>query len=325
MGQLTYNTQQVQQRLDAAAKIVTNGDGSKFLADNGQYKEMGGGESIDNISLIPLFDACIKSEGSAVTDEDIETMYRYAEKYGTETPIYGADAYSFSFGALSDATMLEFIEKGMETTALSYGIFVISKRDSPERQAILGGSIYPQSLLGGIPGFYRAAYLVYDLTVAIDLDKKKVESQKLDGLTISSDDKDLIINQAMSMNGTSFSISLSKGGDGTKALMDNGSYKSIAETLFSGVANVSNLSGLPTDKYTIAVKASAASTLSFKSTPKEGMVYNIDILNTGSSDFDQPIPTGANWQSDDSKVSCKAGKVTSVSVRYIHGKYVVRV
>ncbi|WP_099465559.1 hypothetical protein [Parabacteroides provencensis] len=100
----------------------------------------------------------------------------------------------------------------------------------------------------------------------------------------------------------------------------------VADSLrFKDVTEVTTLTDLPVTNYSIKATLSAASPISFVSTPTEGEEYMIDILNSGSADFDQPLPNAANCQSNETSVTCPAGKVTAISVRYIHGKYVFRV
>ena len=93
----------------------------------------------------------------------------------------------------------------------------------------------------------------------------------------------------------------------------------------NNVTTATTLTGLSVANYSIKVTLSAASALSFASTPVEGWECVIDIKNTLSSNITQAIPSGAAWQCDDTSVTLVAGKITSISVRYIHGVYMVRV
>ncbi|WP_099463401.1 hypothetical protein [Parabacteroides provencensis] len=100
----------------------------------------------------------------------------------------------------------------------------------------------------------------------------------------------------------------------------------VADSLrFKDKIEVTTLTDLPVTKYSIEATLSAASPISFAGTPVPGMEYMIDILNSGSADFDQPLPNADNCQSNETSVTCPTGKVTAISVRYIHGKYVFRV
>ena len=88
---------------------------------------------------------------------------------------------------------------------------------------------------------------------------------------------------------------------------------------------VTTLAGLPIDKYGIKVTVTQATSMSFAITPDEGMEYILDILNNTSADIEQPLPNGDNWQVPKDSITLVAGKVTEISVRYVFGKYVVKV
>ena len=95
--------------------------------------------------------------------------------------------------------------------------------------------------------------------------------------------------------------------------------------LFSNINEVTTLTSMPIDKYNIKATVTGPTTISFSSIPVEGMEYMIEVLNSSSSDITQPIPTDSTWQSDYSNIVLTAGRVTSISIKYIHGKYLVRV
>lgn len=110
-------------------------------------------------------------------------------------------------------------------------------------------------------------------------------------------------------------------GDGTEALMDNGAYKKVFDPKI--VTTATTLTNLPIENYSIKVTLSAASALSFASTPDEGWECMIDIKNTGSSPITQALPNASGWQCDEDSITIAAGKIASISVRYVHGVYVV--
>ena len=83
------------------------------------------------------------------------------------------------------------------------------------------------------------------------------------------------------------------------------------------------LTNLSVANYSIKVTLSAASALSFASAPEEGWECMIDIKNTGSSDITQALPNATGWQCDEDSITIAAGKIASISVRYVHGVYVV--
>lgn len=138
-------------------------------------------------------------------------------------------------------------------------------------------------------------------------------------------------------------INYTNTGSGTKYLSDNGEYltpptatpttagymsaedkKRIDNAVvFKDVTVATTLTGLSIANYSIKVTLSAASVLSFASTPYEGWECMIDIKNPGSSDITQALPNTTGWQCDETSITIAAGKIASISVRYVHGTYVV--
>lgn len=132
-------------------------------------------------------------------------------------------------------------------------------------------------------------------------------------------------------------------GLGTKFLSDNGEYltpptatsttagymsssdkqRLDSALVLKNVTTASTLSNLSIANYSIKVTLSAASALSFASTPAEGWECMIDIKNSSASNITQPLPNASGWQCDDTSITIAAGKIASISVRYIHGTYVV--
>ena len=51
----------------------------------------------------------------------------------------------------------------------------------------------------------------------------------------------------------------------------------------------------------------------------------IDILNNSSSDIIQSLPNTGSYQSNVDSITLPAGKVTSISVRYVFNKYIIKV
>ena len=119
-------------------------------------------------------------------------------------------------------------------------------------------------------------------------------------------------------------LDLEYGRDGSKVLCDNGKYVTPQDIVFEP-REVTTLTGLPIDKYGIKATVTEATSMSFAITPSEGMEYMIDILNNTSADIEQPLPNGDNWQVPKDSITLVAGKVTEISVRYVFGKYVVKV
>lgn len=127
-----------------------------------------------------------------------------------------------------------------------------------------------------------------------------------------------------------------KGDPGTNAtttavatIFDNGlmSYTDKrnlnAAVVPENVTNATTLTGLSINNYSIKVTLSSASALSFSTTPNEGWECMIDIKNSSSSNITQPLPNASGWQCDNTSITIAAGKIASISVRYIHGTYVV--
>lgn len=92
---------------------------------------------------------------------------------------------------------------------------------------------------------------------------------------------------------------------------------------FKGVTYATTLTGLSIANYSIKVTLSSASALSFASMPYEGWECMIDILNSSSSDITQALPNASGWQCEDTNMTIAVGKIASISVRYVHGTYVV--
>lgn len=109
-----------------------------------------------------------------------------------------------------------------------------------------------------------------------------------------------------------------------RGLMSASDKTRLDNTLvFKDVTTTTTLSGLSIANYSIKVTLSSASALSFASTPAEGWECMIDIKNSSSSNITQPLPNASGWQCDDTSMTIAAGKIASISVRYVHGTYVV--
>ena len=80
----------------------------------------------------------------------------------------------------------------------------------------------------------------------------------------------------------------------------------------------------PADAPYILVVSSAFDFADIASVPEMQEFY-LSILNSSGSDFDQPVPNGSGWQSEESSVTLPNGKPTGVSLKKEHGIIVVRV
>lgn len=114
-------------------------------------------------------------------------------------------------------------------------------------------------------------------------------------------------------------------GDGTKALMDDGAYKPVISP--TDIVTLTSLSTLSNTKYSqkYTYTSTTAQGINFASTPEEGFECMLDIKNGTSSQITQAIPNAAAWQCDETSLVIPAGKVGCISIRYVHGKYCVRV
>ena len=119
-------------------------------------------------------------------------------------------------------------------------------------------------------------------------------------------------------------FSLPYGQEGSTVLCDNGKYKTPQSIVFKP-NEVTTLAGLPIDKYGIKATVTEATSMSFAIAPMDGMEYIIDILNNTDADIVQPLPNGDDWQVPKESITLVARKVTEISVRYVFGKYVVKV
>lgn len=161
------------------------------------------------------------------------------------------------------------------------------------------------------------------------------------GMTVGG--MSITINVDKTYTKSSNYLTLKNADTGTKYLSDNGQYltpptatattagymsaedkKRVDDAvIFKDVTASTTLTNLSIANYSIKVTLSAASALSFASTPPEGWECMIDIKNTSSSDITQALPNASGWQCEDTSMTIAAGKIASISVRYVHGTYVV--
>lgn len=192
---------------------------------------------------------------------------------------------------------------GTNSGSLSYAQYVYIYRPNTDGST---DTMY-LSFIGLMSFMYPSTYPLYNVCVKIDCtNKTKSESS---GIFSISGNTVAITGVDENSNDYTFQIA---------------HHKNVCKQFFAS-ASVTTLTNLPVDKYSIAATVSAASTISFASTPQDGMEYVIDIKNTSSSDITQPIPTDSNWQCDVNSVTLPAGKVASISIRYVHSIYCVRV
>lgn len=191
----------------------------------------------------------------------------------------------------------------------------------------ISGVYTPMSIEKNERGVY---YIIMDATMPI-----------IYGISISG--MHVTINTDKTYTAFSNYIDLNNVGSGTKYLSDNGQYLTPPTStpttagymsaedkqrvdnavVFKDVTVATTLTNLSVTNYSIKVTLSAASALSFASTPYEGWECMIDIKNTGSYDITQALPNATGWQCDETSITIAVGKIASISVRYVHGTYVV--
>lgn len=114
-------------------------------------------------------------------------------------------------------------------------------------------------------------------------------------------------------------------GDGTKALMDDGTYKPVISP--TDIETLTSLSSLSKTKYSqkYTYTTTTAQGINFASAPAEGFECLVSIKNGTSSQITQAIPNAAAWQCEETSLVIPAGKIGFISIQYIHGIYCVRV
>ena len=93
--------------------------------------------------------------------------------------------------------------------------------------------------------------------------------------------------------------------------------------------DVESLAALPSSPYNLRFKYTSKSPQAINfadiASVPEMQEFYLSILNSSGSDFDQPVPNGSGWQSEESSVTFPNGKPTGVSLKKEHGIIVVRV
>ncbi len=92
--------------------------------------------------------------------------------------------------------------------------------------------------------------------------------------------------------------------------------------------DVSSLESLPASPYNLRFvytnnSPQAINFANIASVPEMQEFY-LSILNSSGSDFDQPIPNGSGWQSEESSVTLPSGRPIGISIKKEHGVMVVR-
>ena len=92
--------------------------------------------------------------------------------------------------------------------------------------------------------------------------------------------------------------------------------------------DVSSLESLPASPYNLRFvytnnSPQAINFANIASVPEMQEFY-LSILNSSGSDFNQPIPNGSGWQSEESSVTLPSGRPIGISIKKEHGVMVVR-
>lgn len=269
--------------------LKTNGTGSKYLSDDGSYKEIDTSNlaTKDELAQVFVMSEALQAAVENVADGDgsqLETLINLVPA-GTRK-IY-------------------LPRSGTNSGSLSYAQYVYIYRPNTDEST----DIMFLSFIGLISFMNPSIYPLYNTCIKIDCTNKTKSASS--GMLNMSTDSDLVAITGVDENSNEYSFQIVH-------------HKNVCKQFFTPVS-VTTLTNLPVDKYSIAATVSAASTISFASTPQNGMEYVIDIKNTSSSDITQPIPTDSNWQCDVDSVTLPAGKVASISIRYVHSIYCVRV
>lgn len=275
--------------LSKTIDLITNGTGSKYLSDDGSYKEIDTSNlaTKDELAQVFVMSEALQAAVENVVDGDGSQL---------ETLI----------GLVPAGTRKIYLPRsGTDSGSLSYAQYVYIYRPNTDEST----DIMFLSFIGLLSFMNPSIYPLYNTCIKIDCTNKTKSASS--GMLNMSTDSDLVAITGVDENSNEYSFQIAH-------------HKNVCKQFFTPVS-VTTLANLPVDKYSIAATVSAASTISFASMPQNGMEYVIDIKNTSSSDITQPIPTDSNWQCDVDSITLTAGKVTSISIRYIHSVYCVRV
>ena len=268
--------------------INSNGDGSKYLNGAGTYS-----------------DPCPHIKAMS------EELYNAIMNVTSSTEATKTEGITYLSNNIEENTKVIYLKNNITSTddeifLTDYCLIVrFSKYDESNTKTIDAICISFANLYSWIN---PDTYPVYRVTVNINL---------LDN-TVSTPSSALIF----SPDGTVTYMGTNSETDYSYNLISNAN---IFDAMFHQYNSVTTLASLPTDKYSIQAKVTAATTLSFSGTPKNGMEYMIDILNNSSSDIIQSLPNTDPYQSNVDSITLPAGKVTSISVRYVFNKYIIKV
>lgn len=268
--------------------FTLNGNGTKYLSNNGKYSDPC--PSIKEMSD-ELYEAVNK------LDSDVESTKSEGITYLSNNISENTKTYYFK-NKITSADNKLFVS--------SYCIII--RNTSYNSSNVKDSDVIYVSYSGLYSWSNPNTYPIYRYSLIVDLINNTVVTNG--GGIITSE------------NGNVTVLGVSGDKDYSYRLISDAT---IFKSMFNQFNSVNTLASLPVDKYGIQAKVTSATTLSFAGTPSNGMEYMIDILNNSSSDIVQTLPNTGSYQSNAESITLPKGKVTSISVRYVFSKFIIRV
>ena len=273
---------------DTGVIFKVGGDGTKYLSNNGSYS-----------------DPCPSIK--EMSDE----LYEAINKLSSNVESTKSEGITYLSNNIAENTKTYYFKN--KTTSADDTLFVstyciIIRNTSYNSSNVKDNDIIYVSFSGLYSWSNPDTYPIYGHSLIVDLINNTVVTNG--GGIITSRDGNVTV---IGVNGD-----------------ENYSYRLISDTtifksMFNQFNSVNTLASLPVDKYGIQAKVTSATTLSFAGTPSNGMEYMIDILNNSSSDIVQTLPNTGSYQSNAESITLPKGKVTSISVRYVFSKFIIKV
>lgn len=268
--------------------FTLNGNGTKYLSNNGKYSDPC--PSIKEMSD-ELYEAVNK------LDSDVESTKSEGITYLSNNISENTKTYYFK-NKITSADNRLFVS--------SYCIIV--RNTSYNSSNVKDSDVIYVSYSGLYSWSNPNTYPIYGYSLIVDLINNTVVTNG--GGIITSENGNVTV---LGVNGDK---------DYSYRLISDAT---IFKSMFNQFNSVNTLASLPVDKYGIQAKVTSATTLSFAGTPANGMEYMIDILNNSSSDIVQTLPNTGSYQSNAESITLPKGKVTSISVRYVFSKFIIKV
>lgn len=268
--------------------FTLNGNGTKYLSNNGKYSDPC--PSIKEMSD-ELYEAVNK------LDSDVESTKSEGITYLSNNISENTKTYYFK-NKITSADDKLFVS--------SYCIII--RNTSYNSSNVKDSDVIYVSYSGLYSWSNPNTYPIYGYSLIVDLINNTVVTNG--GGIITSE------------NGNATVLGVSEDKSYSYRLISDAT---IFKSMFNQFNSVNTLASLPVDKYGIQAKVTSATTLSFAGTPANGMEYMIDILNNSSSDIVQTLPNTGSYQSNAESITLPKGKVTSISVRYVFSKFIIKV